>query len=100
MLLNAVLAVVVVYGGVQLRSAVPGGEGARGRVARGRALQPAPAPPFTPLANDPPVLPSGYKYVAMKYLFHPSRNPDVPVELPPPPPPPPPMPDLPRFTGR
>ncbi len=36
----------------------------------------------------------------MKDLFHPSRNPDVPVELPPPPPPPPPMPALPRFHGQ
>jgi hypothetical protein len=36
----------------------------------------------------------------MKFRFHPSRNPDVPVELPPPPPPPPPMPDLPRVHGQ
>jgi hypothetical protein len=36
----------------------------------------------------------------MKDLFHPSRNPDVPVELPPPPPPPPPMPALPGYHGQ
>ena len=36
----------------------------------------------------------------MKILFHPSRDPNVPVELPPPPPPPPPMPELPRYHGQ
>jgi hypothetical protein len=36
----------------------------------------------------------------MKNLFHPSRDPNVPVELPPPPPPPPPMPGVPLFHGQ
>ena len=99
MFLNAVLAIVVVYGGVQLRNEYKA-EKAREAALRRARIAPAPAPPFVPLPNDAPVLPSGYKDVAMKNLFHPSRDPNVPVELPPPPPPPPPMPDLPRYHGQ
>ena len=98
-LLNAVLAVVVVYGGVQLRRQYQAAKAREAALRSGR-IAPVPAPPFQPLANDPPVLPSGYKDVAIKDLFHPTRNPDVAVELPPPPPPPPPMPALPRFHGQ
>jgi hypothetical protein len=97
--LNAVLLLVVVYGGLQLRDEY-GAAKAREAALRAVRISPAPAPPFVPLANDAPVLPSGYKDVAMKNLFHPSRDPNVPVELPPPPPPPPPMPELPRFHGQ
>jgi hypothetical protein len=99
MLLNAVLAIVVVYGSVQFRNEYKAAKAREAALRRAR-ISPAPAPPFTPLPNDPPVLPSGYKDVAMRFLFHPSRNPDVPVELPPPPPPPPPMPELPRVHGQ
>ena len=98
-LLNAVLALIVIYGGVQLRNQYKAAKTREAALARAR-VSATPAPPFVPLAGDPPVLPSGYKDVAMKDLFHPSRNPDVPVELPPPPPPPPPMPDLPRYHGQ
>ena len=99
MVLNAVLLLVVVFGGVQLRNQH---EAAKARQAALRAVRisPVPAPPFVALSNDPPVLPSGYKDVAMKDLFHPSRNPDVEVPPPPAPPPPPPMPELPRFHGQ
>ena len=93
------LAIVVVYGGVQLRNEYKAAK-AREAALRAARITPAPAPPFVPLPNDAPVLPSGYKDVAMKFLFHPSRDPNVPVELPPPPPPPPPMPDLPRYHGQ
>jgi len=97
--LNAVLLLVVVFGGVQLRNQH---EAAKARQAALRAVRvsPVPAPPFVALPNDPPVLPSGYKDVAIKNLFHPSRNPEIVKELPPPPPPPPPMPELPRFHGQ
>jgi hypothetical protein len=98
-LLNAVLVLVAAYGGVQLRNEYRAAK-VRQAALRAARISPAPAPIFTPLPNDPPVLPSGYKDVAMKDLFHPSRNPDVPVELPPPPPPPPPMPALPLFHGQ
>jgi hypothetical protein len=97
--LNSVLAIVVVYGGVQLRNEYKAAKAREAALRRAR-IAPAPAPPFVPLPNDAPVLPSGYKDVAMKNLFHPSRDPNVPVELPPPPPPPPPMPELPRYHGQ
>jgi hypothetical protein len=98
-LLNAVLLLVAIYGGVQLRNEYQAAK-AREAALRAVRISPAPAPPFVPLPNDAPVLPSGYKDVAIKDLFHPSRNPDVPVDLPPPPPPPPPMPELPRYHGQ
>jgi hypothetical protein len=99
MLLNAVLLLTAVYGGVQLRNQYKAAK-AREAALRAVKIRPAPVPLWVPLANDAPVLPSGYKDVAMKDLFHPSRDPNVPVELPPPPPPPPPMPDLPRYHGQ
>ena len=98
-LLNAVLLLVVVFGGVQLRNQHEAAK-ARQAALRVARVPPVPAPPFPALPNDPPVLPSGYKDVAMKDLFHPSRNPDVEVPPPPAPPPPPPMPELPRFHGQ
>ncbi|MCX6628495.1 MAG: hypothetical protein NTW28_12790, partial [Candidatus Solibacter sp.] len=94
-----VLALVVIYGGVQLRQEYQAAK-AREAALRAVRISPAPAPPFFPLANDAPVLPSGYKDVAMKNLFHPSRDPNVAVDPPPAPPPPPPMPELPRFHGQ
>jgi hypothetical protein len=97
--LNAVLLLVVVFGGVQLRDQYQAAK-ARQAALRAVRISPAPALPWVPLANDAPVLPSGYRDVAMKDLFHPSRNPDVEVPPLPPPPPPPPMPDLPRFHGQ
>ena len=98
-ILNAVLALVVIYGGVQLRREYQAAK-AREAALRAVRISPAPTPPWGPLPNDAPVLPSGYKDVAMKNLFHPSRDPNVPVELPPPPPPPPPMPALPGYHGQ
>ena len=98
-LLNTVLLLVAIYGGVQLRNEYRAAK-TRQETLRKARISPAPAPIFTPLPNDAPVLPSGYKDVAMKDLFHPSRNPDVPVDPPPIPPPPPPMPALPRFHGQ
>src|SRR5262249_6484323 len=56
-------------------------------------------PPFTPAPEPTAALPANYIGVAQKDLFDPSRNPDVPVEAPPPPPPPPPMPALPAYHG-
>jgi len=98
-LLNVVLAAVIVFAGVRLRKEYQA-EKAREAALKAAQVQPMPPPPFYALPNDPPVLPTGYKDVAVKTLFHPSRDPNEPVELPPPPPPPPPMPDLPRFHGQ
>jgi len=58
----------------------------------------APPPPFTALQAAPAVVPSGYAEIAQKTLFDKSRNPTVPVDLPPPAPPPT-MPPLPAFSG-
>ena len=98
-LLNVVLALVVIFGGVQLRNQYRAAK-ARQAALSGAHVPAPPEPHFYPLANDPPVLPSGYKDVAMQDLFHPTRNPEIVKELPPPPPPPPPMPELPRFHGQ
>jgi hypothetical protein len=98
-LLNAVLLLVVIFGGVQLNNQYQAAK-ARQAALRAVRISPAPAPPFVPLPNDAPVLPSRYKDVAIEDLFHPSRNPEIVKELPPPPPPPPPMPDLPRYHGQ
>ena len=98
-LLNGVLLVMVAYGGFQLNSQYRASR-ARAAALRRVRISPAPAPIFTPLANDPPVLAMGYKDVAIKDLFHPSRNPDIVKDPPPAPPPPPPMPALPGYHGQ
>ena len=69
-LLNAVLLAVAIYGGVQLRNEYQVGK-AREAALRAVRIPPTPAPPFVALPNDAPVLPSGYKDVAIKDLFHP-----------------------------
>ena len=97
--LNVVLAVAIVFAGMKWRDEYRA-EKAREAALRQAQIKPVSAPPFYPLANDPPVMPTGYKEVAMKTLFHPSRDPNEPIELPPPPPPPPPMPELPRYHGQ
>jgi hypothetical protein len=51
------------------------------------------------MADQPPVLATGYQEIATKTLFHPSRDSRIPVEAPPPPPPKPPMPALPKYHG-
>ena len=98
-LLNAVLLLVVIYGGFQLRNQYQAAK-AREAALRGQHVSATPTPPWVGLANDAPVLPSGYKDVAIKDLFHPSRNPEIVKDLPPPPPPPPPMPALPGYHGQ
>jgi hypothetical protein len=97
--LNILLAGLIVFAGVKWRERYQA-EKAREAALRSAKLKPAPAPPFYPLPNDPPAMPVAYKEVAVKTLFHPSRDPNEPIELPPPPPPPPPMPDLPRYHGQ
>jgi hypothetical protein len=90
---------VIVFAGVKWRSAYQA-EKAREAALRNARIKPVPPLPFQPLANDPPVMPTGYQAVAIKTLFHPSRDPNEPVEPPPAPPPPPPMPELPRYHGQ
>ena len=101
-LLNAVLALVLVFAGFQWRSVYLAAREKQRKMLD--AKPPAPtsatgAAQFVPLQKQPPVLATGYNQVAQKLLLHPSRNPD----LPPPPveeaPPPPPMPPLPKYHG-
>ncbi len=98
-LLNAVLALVLIGGGMQLRNEYLASQ-ARAAAVRRAKVQPAATPPFTPLPGDPAVLAAGYNFIAQKFLFHPSRSSEVVHDPPPPPPPPPPMPDLPRYHGQ
>jgi len=62
---NAVLALVVIYGGVQLHSQYQAAKAREAALRKARISQAA-APPFYPLANDTPVLASGYADVAVK----------------------------------
>ncbi len=96
--LDAVLLAVVVYAGLQFRDLyrdAKGRETAQQRVK----VPPLPPPPVTPLAPTPPVLATTYAPIAQKLLLAKDRNPEVPIEVPPPPPPPPPMPPLPIYHG-
>jgi hypothetical protein len=98
-LLNVALLGIVVYAGVMLRNEM---QSAKAREARMHAakVQTMPPAPLNPLPQQQPVVATGYKDVAMKTLFHPSRNPDLPPPPPPPaPPPPPPIPPLPKYHG-
>ncbi|MBZ5578521.1 MAG: hypothetical protein LAP40_18320 [Acidobacteriia bacterium] len=95
--LNAVLGLLTVYAGWQLRQSWRAGK-AREAAELGRKVPAAPPPPFTALPGAPPVVAGGYADIAQKTLFDRSRNPTVAVELPPAPPPVP-MPPLPAFYG-
>jgi hypothetical protein len=97
-LLNVVLAGAVVYAGVEVRRQWVAAKEREVQIRRG-SVPPAPAPPFTLQPEVPPVMASGYATIAQRFLLDPSRNPDLPIEVPPPLPPPPPRPPLPFFHG-
>jgi hypothetical protein len=98
-LLNVVLVLVVAYGGTLLRRQILAVNSQHAKMLAEKPKAALPGP-LAPLPVLPPVLATGYKDVAMKTLFHPSRNPDLPPPPPPPaPPPPPPMPALPKYHG-
>jgi hypothetical protein len=99
-LLNVALLIAVGYAGVSLRKEVRAAKAKERKMLAGTAKITPPAP-LGSLPVQAPVTATGYKDVAMKTLFHPSRNPDLPppvvvVEAPPPPPP---MPPLPKYHG-
>lgn len=96
--LNLMLLALAVAAGMQLRSRYRA-EKAREKAKIHVAVPKVPAPPFTPEPAPTATLPQNYLNVAQKDLFDKSRNPDLPVEAPPPPPPPPPMPALPVYHG-
>jgi hypothetical protein len=97
--LNITLALAAVYGGTQLWRQQQAAK-LRAEKLRQSRVTPAPAPPFVPLPNEPPVQAARYPDVAMQTLFHPSRNPNIEKPLPPPLPPPRPMPALPLYYGQ
>jgi hypothetical protein len=98
LLLDVVLLAVVVYAGSQFRTLY---REAKGREAAQRNVKvaPVPPPPMPQNPPEPPVLATTYAPIAQKLLLDRSRNPEVPIEVPPPPPPPPPMPALPVYHG-
>jgi hypothetical protein len=98
LLLDIVLLAVVVYAGIQFRDMYNASK-AREEAQRKVKVNPVPAPPVQPLAPEQPVMATHYAKIAQQLLLDKSRNPEVPVELPPPPPPPPPMPAMPVYHG-
>lgn len=98
LILDIVLGAGALYGGLQLHSQWAAAKARQAEAARYR-MKPAPPPVVAPLPQQAAVLPSGYKDIAVKTLFDPSRNPDVPVDPPPPPPKPKDPPALPDFHG-
>src|SRR5579871_3279278 len=87
--LDVVLAALLIWAGVEFRSHWLASRQHAASVMNKR-VPPVTPPPLAPLPVPEPVMPAGYKDIAMKDLFDKSRNPDVViVQLPPPPPPPP-----------
>jgi hypothetical protein len=98
LILNILLAIAVIYTGVELRSQYVAAK-ARQAHMPGPAPKAPPVAPVAPLPTPSAVLPSGYKDVALNTLFDPSRNPNLPVPEPPKPAPPPEPPPLPSYHG-
>lgn len=96
--LDVVLLAVVVYAGMQFRNLYREAK-AREAAQRNVRLAPVPPPPIPPWPAEPPVLATNYAKIASNLLLSKDRNPEVPIEVPPPPPPPPPMPALPVYHG-
>jgi hypothetical protein len=96
--LNVAILAVLGYAGFQFRT-----QRRAARAHAGEVLnhQPPvlPPPAIAPLPPPQPVSPLEYNVIAQKMLADRSRNPDIPVDLPPPAPPPPPMPALPLYHG-
>jgi hypothetical protein len=97
-ILDVTLAAGAICGGLQFHSQWVAAKARQAEIVR-NSVKPAPPPAVAPLPQEPAVLPSGYKEIAVKTLFDPSRNPDVPVDPPPPPAPPKDPPPLPDFHG-
>lgn len=98
LILNIALGAGVIYAGIELHSVWTAAKERQAKMP-GPAPKALPVPPVAALPTQPPVLPSGYKDVAVKDLFDASRTSTVPVDPPPPPPPPPNPPPLPSFHG-
>jgi hypothetical protein len=96
--LNLLLVAVLIYAGFQFHARRVAAQ-AREAAILSRKVAPLAAPVLAPLPMPSAVIPSAYEDVAQKDLFDQSRNPNVPIELPPPAPPPKDPPPLPYFHG-
>ncbi len=98
--LNVALGLLTIYAGYQLRQTWHAAK-VRERDQLGKTVAPAAPPPHRPLPAAPPVVAGGYSNIVQQMLFDRSRNPTVPIELPPPAPAPPPkpVPPLPVYHG-
>jgi len=98
LILDIALGAGVIYGGFQLHSEWAAAKARQARMP-GPPPKAAPVAPVPPLKQAPAVLASGFKTVADLDLFDASRNPNIPVEPPPPAPPPAEPPPLPSYHG-
>jgi hypothetical protein len=96
--LNLLLVAALIYAGYQFHTRRVAAQ-AREAATLSRKVAPLPPPTLTPLPAPPAVTASAYVSVAQNDLFDQSRNPNVPIELPPPPPPLKEPPPLPYFHG-
>lgn len=98
LILDIALGAGVIYGGIQLHNEWLAAK-ARQAAMPGPAPKPLAMAHMPALPQQPAILPSGYKQIAINTLFDPSRNPNIPVDPPPPPPPPKQPPPLPQYHG-
>lgn len=96
--LNLLLAAALLYAGFQFHARRVATQ-ARETATLNRQVAPLAPPALAPLPVPPAVTASAYEEVAQKDLFDQSRNPNVPIDLPPPPPPLKDPPPLPSFHG-
>ena len=96
--LNLLLVAALIYAGFQFHARRAAAQ-AREAATLSRKVAPLPPPTLAPLPTPPAVAAASYVAVAQNDLFDQSRNPNVPIELPPPPPPLKEPPPLPSFHG-
>ena len=96
--LNLLLVAALIYAGFQFHARRVAAQ-AREAATLINKVAPLPPPVLSPLPAPQAVTASAYETVAQKDLFDQSRNPNVPIEIPPPPPPLKDPPALPSFHG-
>jgi hypothetical protein len=96
--LNLLLVAALIYAGFQFHARRVAAQ-AREAATLNRKVAPLPPPTLAPLPPPQAVTAAAYVKVAQDDLFDQSRNPNVPIELPPPPPPLKDPPPLPSFHG-
>ncbi|MGA3018972.1 MAG: hypothetical protein ABSF62_17760 [Bryobacteraceae bacterium] len=96
--LNLLLVAALIYAGIEFHARRVAAQ-AREMATLSRKVPPLPPPVLAPLKAPEAVMPSAYVTVAQNDLFDQSRNPNVPIDLPPPPPPLKDPPPLPFFHG-